>query len=142
MRAILDAAPKPGTMKCPQFSPTVIGSDMCKCGHVLYAHYMCGDPRKSACLSCGKVTPKEEPKEDVPSLDDRATLERKLRLAEMSAAASSRAVESSNHAALEIGKALGCSAVTSDIIDHIHELQRTISVLAARAAVGPTEPKP
>ena len=62
MRPMLDAAPKPGTMKCPQFSPTVIGSDMCKCGHVLYAHYMCGDPRESACLSCGKVVPDKEPK--------------------------------------------------------------------------------
>lgn len=68
----------------------------------------------------------------IPGTEEKATLERKLSLAEMSAAASSRALESSNQAALEIGRALGCSAVTSDIVDHIHELQRTISRLTAK----------
>ena len=78
----------------------------------------------------------------VPDTEEKATLERDLRLARMSAEASSKALESSNHAALEIGRALGCSAVTSDIIDHIHNLQRTISALAVRSAVGTTEIKP
>lgn len=78
----------------------------------------------------------------IPDVEEKSALERDLRLARMSAEASSRALESSNAAALEIGKALGCSAVTSDIIDHIHELQRTISALASRSTVGATEIKP
>lgn len=78
----------------------------------------------------------------IPDTEQRATLERDLRLARMSAKASSEALESSNRAALEIGRALGCSAVTSDILDHIHELQRTIGRLAGRSAVGATEIKP
>jgi hypothetical protein len=48
----IDAVPRESG--CMQFTPTrgPIGSDKCRCGHSLYEHYMCGDPRESRCLIC------------------------------------------------------------------------------------------
>lgn len=54
MRAMFDAVPKQSL--CMQFTPYLVGSDMCKCGHTLYQHYMCGIPSESRCLVCRKIT--------------------------------------------------------------------------------------
>jgi hypothetical protein len=41
---------------CKRFSPRVSGSSDCNCGHDLYSHYMCGDPRDSYCQTCYSQT--------------------------------------------------------------------------------------
>lgn len=49
----------PNQSRCMRFTPETPGAINCKCGHTLYAHYMCGIPEESRCLACRVALEKE-----------------------------------------------------------------------------------